>query len=55
MGYPMYELSAIIYRLGIESCSEAVELRKREYIDKLVCWNEHMCEYTGEWADFMLK
>ena len=53
MGYPMYELSAIIYRLGIENCSEAVEQRKREYISKLFYWNEHVCEYVGEWADFL--
>ena len=53
IGYPMYELSAIVYRLGIENCSEAVKLRKREYIGKLFCWNEHVREYTGEWADFL--
>ena len=53
MGYPMYELSAIIYWLGIENCSKTVELRKREYIDKLFYWNEHVCEYAGEWADFL--
>ncbi len=55
MGYPMYELSAIIYRLGIENCVEAVEERKQEYIRKLFYWNEHVCDYEGEWADFMLK
>ena len=55
MGYPMYELSAIVYRLGIESCAEAVEQRKQEYINKLFYWNEHVCDYEGEWADFMLK
>ena len=55
MGYPMYELSAIIYRLGIENCAEAVELRKQEYIRKLFYWNEHVGEYDGEWASFMLK
>ena len=55
MGYPMYELSAIVYRLGIESCAEAVEQRKQEYINKLFYWNERVCDYEGEWADFMLK
>ena len=55
IGYPMYELSAIVYRLGIESCAEAVEQRKREYINKLFYWNEHIDDYEGEWADFMLK
>ena len=55
IGYPMYELSAIVYRLGIESCAEAVELRRREYINKLFYWNEHIGDYEGDWADFMLK
>ena len=55
IGYPMYELSAIIYRLGIEHCSEAVELRKQEYIRKLFYWNEHIGDYKGEWAGFMMK
>ena len=54
MGYPMYELSAIVYRLGIESCAEAVEQRKQEYINRLFYWSEHVCDYEGEWADFML-
>ena len=55
IGYPMYELSAIVYRLGIESCAEAVEQRRREYINKLFYWNEHIDDYEGEWVDFMLK
>ena len=55
IGYPMYELSAIIYRLGIDSCREAVERRKQEYIDKLFYWHEHVGDYDGPWADFMLR
>ena len=55
IGYPMYELSAIVYRLGIESCAEAVEQCRREYINKLFYWNEHTGDHEGEWADFMLK
>ena len=55
MGYPMYELSAIVYRLGNENCQEAVERRKQEYIRKLFYWSEHVGDHEGEWADFMLK
>ena len=55
IGYPMYDLSAIVYRLGTASCAEAVEQRKREYINKLFYWNEHTGDHEGEWADFMLK
>ena len=55
MGYPMYEFSAIVYRLGVENCREAIEQRKQEYIWKLFYWNEHVDDYECEWADFMLK
>lgn len=55
IGYPIYDLTSIVYKLGIENCSEAVELRKQEYIGKLFYWNEHLSKYGGEWAEFMLK
>lgn len=55
MGYPMYELSAIVYRLGMDRCADAVEQRKQEYIDKLFYWSGHVCDYEGDWADFMRK
>ena len=55
IGYPMYDLSAIVYRLGIENCADAVEQRKREYIDRLFYWNTHADGYEGEWAQFLLK
>lgn len=55
IGYPIYDLTSIIYRLGIESCAEAIEIRKQEYLDKLFYWNEHLCDHRGDWAGFMLK
>lgn len=55
IGYPIYDLTAIIRRRGIENCAEAVEKRKQEYIDKLIYWKAHLCDYDDTWADFMLK
>lgn len=55
IGYPLYDLTAIIYRHGIENCVEAVEQRKQAYIHKLIYWNEHLCDNQETWADFMLK
>ena len=55
IGYPIYDLTALICKYGIENCAEAVEQRKQEYIDKLLYWNAHLCDYQGTWADFMLK
>ena len=55
IGYPIYDLTAIIYKCGIENCKNAVEQRKQEYIEKIMHWNEHLCDYQGSWADFMNK
>lgn len=55
IGYPIYDLTSIVYKYGIKNCSRAVEARKQAYIDRLLFWNEHMNEYKGEWAEFMLK
>lgn len=55
IGYPIYDLTSIIYRLGVENCLEAVEQRKQEYIDRLLYWERHVGDYKGTWAAFMLK
>ncbi len=55
IGYPIYDLTAIIYRLGLDNCAEAVEKRKEEYIARLFYWNAHCGDYKGEWAPFMEK
>lgn len=55
IGYPMYDLTAIVYRYGLENCQDAVEYRKQEYVRKLIYWCEHLRDYQGTWADFMLK
>lgn len=55
IGYPMYDLTAIIERCGIENCSKAVERRKQEYIDRLIDWQAHAEDDKRPWADFMLR
>ena len=45
----------LIFGLGIDCCIETVEKRKQKYISRLFYWNEHLSDYKGEWADFMLK
>lgn len=55
IGYPIYDLTAIVYKYGIEHCEAAVVRRKQEYIDKLLYWNMHLDDYKGAWADFMRK
>lgn len=54
IGFPIYELSAIIYREGLENCAPAVERRKREYIGRLFYWSTHWTEHEWKWAAFLL-
>lgn len=55
IGYPVYDLTSIVYRLGADACTETVERRKQEYIDKLFYWHEHLRDHKDGWADFMLR
>lgn len=55
LGYPIYDLTSIVYRTGIEDCTEAVEARSRGYIDKLLYWNAHFSDSQDGWVDFLLK
>lgn len=41
--------------MELKNCKDVVEQRKQEYIEKIRYWNEHLCDYQGIWADFMLK
>ena len=55
LGYPMYALSAIVFRMGIPDCRAAVEQRKGMYIDRLLFWNAHWQEAQQPWAAFLEK
>lgn len=54
-GLPMYELSAIVYRLGADNCAQAVQARAAEYSDRLAFWKS--CDFNGadRYADFLLR
>ncbi len=55
LGYPMYELTAIVLELGIENCRTDVEARAVYYVERLLYWNEQEANYPGSWADFLRK
>lgn len=51
LGLPIYELTAVVLRLGADSCREAVEIRVKEYETRLL---ETDCsDYSGSRADFL--
>jgi hypothetical protein len=55
IGFPVYDLTAIVYKYGIENCKEHIENRKKEYIKRIVYWEENYQNYSMDWANFMLK
>lgn len=54
IGFPIYELTAIILRHGVEACREPVEARMRHYADRICYWREHAEDLPRQWAKFML-
>ena len=55
LGYPMYELTAIVLELGLEGCRDAVEHRVRFYEQRLHYWAEHEKSCRLDWASFLRK
>lgn len=53
LGFPVYDLTAIIRHYGVDNCKDAVEERKNQYIKKIYYWRENYKNNPHEWADFM--
>jgi hypothetical protein len=53
MGYPIYELTALVRRYGNENCQEALEARKQVYLDRLFFWQEREAQGAYQWASFL--
>ena len=53
MGYPIYELTALVRELGLENCREAVEARVRDYEQQLRLWTEREQTDCRDWAAFL--
>lgn len=55
MGYPIYELTALVLLHGMEHCREPVEARVRDYQRRLSLWQERMPAWGGRWAAFLCQ
>ena len=53
MGYPIYELTALVRELGRENCWQTVEARVRDYEQQLRLWTEREQTDCRDWADFL--
>ena len=55
LGYPMYELTAIVLEHGLENCRDAVEQRVMYYEQRLRYWMEYEKTCHQNWAGFLKK
>ncbi len=53
IGFPIYDLTAIIRHCGVPECKGIVEERKRQYIERIYYWREHDKNDPSQWADFI--
>lgn len=55
IGYPIYDLTSIVLEHGLDGSMKMVEERKEEYVTRLFYWKNHVDDYHGEWASFLLR
>lgn len=55
MGFPVYELTALVRETGLPACRQAVESRWLEYLCRLARWREEAPWRQGPWAEFLLR
>lgn len=53
IGYPLYDLTALVRRHGIDDCAAVVEARKSDYVERLIWWSGHPSVHGGTWANFI--
>lgn len=54
LGFPIYELTALVHRCGIEVCRDPVEARCAYYLRRLWYWHDALPQYPGPWAPFLI-
>lgn len=55
IGYPIYELTALVKRYGIENCEEIVEARVKEYFARLAYYCKEGPLMQRQWAKFLKR
>lgn len=54
IGFPIYDLTALIRENGLENCDEAISDRINYYIEKLFYWKENYRDFSNQWASFLM-
>ena len=55
LGYPMYELTAIVLEHGLDGCRDSIEQRVVHYEQRLHYWTEFEKTCQQNWAGFLKK
>lgn len=55
LGYPIYELTALVRTYGLEHCRGPVEARAQHYVERLLFWQAQLPAYQGPWANFLCR
>ena len=55
LGYPLYELTAIVLELGLDGSRDSVEQRVMYYEQRLHYWTEYEKTCQQNWAGFLKK
>ena len=55
LGLPFYELTSIVFDMGIDRCREAVDAKIAMYQERLTYWQNHIDGLERTWAPFLSK
>lgn len=54
LGLVFYELTAIVFRIGLEECNLSLNEKIRYYYDRLLYWQENIDALNVSWAKFLM-
>jgi len=53
IGFPIYDLTALIRENGLNSCDEMIQQRIDYYFERLLYWKENYMNDSNQWASFL--
>ena len=54
IGFPIYDLSALIFENDLNNYDEIITSRIQYYTEKLLYWKEHYKTHSSQWASFIV-
>ncbi|MDO4460094.1 MAG: hypothetical protein Q4C42_08505 [Clostridia bacterium] len=53
VGFPIYDLTALIRENGTDNCDEIIRERVDYYLERLLYWKENHIHRSDKWAGFL--